>query len=82
MVDPGFPVGGGANLIGGCQLLMCLRFEKFVCQNEKIGTVMGRSRHAPPPLKKSRHLPDQNPCEGYGSHDWNIMITQMAHALL
>ena len=38
--DPGFPIGG-ANLVGGRQLPRRLRFEKFVCQNERIWTLRG-----------------------------------------
>ena len=39
--DPGFP-------IGGCQLPRRLRFEKFVCQNERIWTLRGHAPVAPP----------------------------------
>ena len=42
VADPGFPVGGGR------QLPRRLRFEKFVCQNERIWTLRGaRSDGAP-----------------------------------
>ena len=37
VADPGFPIGG-ADLVGGRQLPRRLRFEKFVCQNERIWT--------------------------------------------
>ena len=40
VADPGFPVGG-ADLIGGHQLLRRLHFEKFVCQNKRIWTLGG-----------------------------------------
>ena len=39
---------GGANLVGGCQLPRQLRFENFVCQNERIWTLGGRAPAAPP----------------------------------
>ena len=49
VADPGFPVGGGADLVGGRQLPRRLRFEKFVCQNERIWTRRGaRAGGAPP----------------------------------
>ena len=55
VADPGFPVGGGADLVGGCQLTRQLRFEKFVCQNERIWTRRGpRAGGAPPWI---RHCP-------------------------
>ena len=54
VADPGFAVGGGANLVRGAMvadLRMWLDFEDFVCQNERIGT-LGGGGHAPdaPPL--------------------------------
>ena len=44
VVDPGFPKGWGANFVGGNQLSMCLCFEKFVCWNEIIRTLLGTRR--------------------------------------
>ena len=42
VADPGFPVGGRG-------LLRWLRFIKFVCQNERIGSLRGgRAPGAPP----------------------------------
>ena len=40
VADPGFPIGG-IDLIGGCGLLRWLCFLKFVCQNERIGSLRG-----------------------------------------
>ena len=50
MADPGFPVGGGVDLVGGgVGLPRRLCFENFVCQNERIGTLRGgRAPGAPP----------------------------------
>ena len=39
VADPGFPVGGGVDLVGGHGLPRRLRFVKFVCQNERIGSL-------------------------------------------
>ena len=40
VADPGFPVGGGGvDLVGGRGLLRRLCFVKFVCQNERIGSL-------------------------------------------
>ena len=47
VADPGFPMGG-TNLIGGCQLLRWLCFEKIVCQNKRIWTLRGHTPAAPP----------------------------------
>ena len=38
VADPGFPVGG-VDLVGGCGLQRRLRFVKFLCQNERIGSL-------------------------------------------
>ena len=47
VADPGFPVGGGRGLRRrGCGLPRQLRFENFVCQKERIGTLGGGG--APP----------------------------------
>ena len=40
---------GGADLVGGRQLPRRLRFEKFVCQNERIWTRRGGARRRRPP---------------------------------
>ena len=51
VADPGFPVGGGRGpRRWGCGLPRRLRFENFVCQNERIGTLRGGARagRAPP----------------------------------
>ena len=53
VADPGFPVGGGADLVGGAPTPETTTFEKFVCQNERIWTRRGaRARQRPldPPL--------------------------------
>ena len=42
VADPGFPVGGRGPLTGGRGLLRRLRFENFVCQNERIWTLGAR----------------------------------------
>ena len=39
MADPGFPVGGRGPRGGGGGLPRWLRFENFVCQNERIWTL-------------------------------------------
>ena len=50
VADPGFPVGGVADLVGGGrQLPRRLRFEKFVCQNERIWTRRGERASGAPP---------------------------------
>ena len=47
VADPGFPVGGGLDLVGGGGLPRWLRFENFVCQNEIIWTLGGRAPATP-----------------------------------
>ena len=51
VADPGFPIGGHRPR-GGRQLPRRLHFEKFVCQNERIWTLRGRTPVAPldPPM--------------------------------
>ena len=41
VADPGFPVGGRGPRRGGRGLPRRLRFENFVCQNERIWTLGG-----------------------------------------
>ena len=37
VADPGFPVGGGVNLVGGAWTPeQSLRFKNFECQNEGV----------------------------------------------
>ena len=48
VVDPGFPRGGGAHLVGGHQLPTRLRFVKFVYKNERIGTLKGDAHRVRP----------------------------------
>ena len=52
VADPGFPVGGGMDLIGGAWTPRQLRFENFACQNERIwtrrGALAGRAPLDPP----------------------------------
>ena len=54
MADPGFPIGG-VDLVGGRGLPRQLRFVKFVCQNERIGSLGGggarRVRTLDPPME-------------------------------
>ena len=47
MADPEFPLAG-ANLIGGANCQTRAHFVKFVCQNERIGTLGRREPGAPP----------------------------------
>ena len=48
VADPGFPVGGRGPRRGGGGLLRQLRFENFVCRNERIWTLRGAcAGHAP-----------------------------------
>ena len=59
MADPRFLVGGDADLGRGRgrQLPARLCFEKFVCQNARIGTLRGRAPAEPPlnpPMKAHR----------------------------
>ena len=50
VADPGFPRRGGRGpRRRGCGLPRQLRFEHFVCQNERIGTLGGGTRRARPP---------------------------------
>ena len=51
MADPGFHVGGDVDIVGGPGLLRRLRFENFLCQNERIWTL--RVPGARPPLDPS-----------------------------
>ena len=51
VADPGFPVGGGVDLIrGAVDPPRQLRFKNFACQNERIWTRRGGARagRAPP----------------------------------
>ena len=47
MADPRFPVGG-MNFVGRRGLPRRLRFENFVCQNERIWALRGRAPGTPP----------------------------------
>ena len=49
VADPGFPVGVRGPRRGGCGLLRQLHFVKFVCQNERIGSLRGGARRVRPP---------------------------------
>ena len=41
VADPRFPEAGDVDLVGGRGLPAQLRFVKFVCQNERIGSLVG-----------------------------------------
>ena len=57
VADPGFPVGGGRGPHRrGCGLPRQLRFENFVCQNERIGTLGGGRAPGRAPLDPPMHL--------------------------
>ena len=48
VADPGFPVGGGMDIVGGHVLLRQIHFRKFVCQNKRIWTHRGAcTQHTP-----------------------------------
>ena len=50
VADPGFPVGGGVDLVGGgVDSRGGYVLKIFVCQNERIGTLRGGARRARPP---------------------------------
>ena len=49
VADPGFPVGG-VHLVGGRELPRRLHFVKFVCRNERIGSLGGRGVRRVGPL--------------------------------
>ena len=50
VADLGFPVGGNVDLVGGERgLPRRLRFENFVCRNERIWTVTGWCAPGTPP---------------------------------
>ena len=44
VADPGFPVLGAVDLVGGHRLPTQLCFENFVCRNERIRTLGGVRR--------------------------------------
>ena len=47
--DPGFPVGGGANLLGGgANLQFCQKFPKYHMKLRKFWAVGGRMPGVPP----------------------------------
>ena len=53
VADPGFPVGGGVDLLGGRGPLAWVLFGKNVCENERIWSHRGAcARHVPldPPV--------------------------------
>ena len=57
MADPGFPVGGGADpLGGGHRPLMCTLFGKNVCENERNGSCWGGGAPAAPPPPGSANV--------------------------
>ena len=55
---PEFPVGG-AHLVGGRQLPTRKRFEKCVCQSERIGTLRGGARRVRPHWIRQWHHSNQ-----------------------
>ena len=53
VADPGFPVAGGRGpRRRGCVLPRWLRFENFVCQNERTGTLRGARAPLDPPMTR------------------------------
>ena len=48
VADPGFPVGGGVDPLGGCEPLMRALFGKNGCKNERIGSHRGSAPGMPP----------------------------------
>ena len=55
MADPGFSRREGAHLVGGHQLPTWLHFVKFVCRNERIGSLRGAPGWGPldPPMGRT-----------------------------
>ena len=53
VADPGFPVGGRG-------LPRRLRFENFVCRNERIWTLRGRAPGTPPRSANATHRPGEH----------------------
>ena len=49
VAHPGFPVGGGAEPLGGHQPPMWALFGKNVCENERIGSCWGVAHRQHPP---------------------------------
>ena len=49
VVDPGFPVGGGMHLLGGCGPLTWALFGENVWENERIGPHRGWHAPSTPP---------------------------------
>ena len=61
VADPGFPVGGRGPRRRGCGLPRQLRFENFVCQNERIGTLGGGRAPLDPPMNMIIvNIPNEN----------------------
>ena len=48
VVDPGFSVGRGADLLGGRRPPICTLFGENICKNEKTGSCWGGALAAPP----------------------------------
>ena len=48
MADPGFPASGGGGRGPRRGSMERLRFENFICQNERIATLRGCAPDAPP----------------------------------
>ena len=49
VADPGFSVGGGADLLGGRRPLTRMLFGENMCENERIGSCYGGARRQQPP---------------------------------
>ena len=58
VADPGFNIGGGANLVKGVgeQLPMWLHYKKVVCQNGRIETPRGHVPGAPPWIQRLNRI--------------------------
>ena len=80
VADPGFPAGG-VDLVGDVDSPRRLRFENFVCRNERIWTLGVGEGRAPGTSPRSANAQECLACNGPKTKDYICVFSALYQAL-